>query len=109
MIRVTPKIPHGCTAVGSIYWDDTPAVLGEDMLEVALPYGQLVSCGWYPEGDPTGRYRVSVSEGFEELRRVETASISEAQAAVEQLCQEFSAPVLRLSETVASDRFVVEC
>jgi hypothetical protein len=109
MIRVNPTIPPDCAAVGSIYWDDNPAILGEDMLEVTLPYGRLVSCGWYPEGDPAGCFRITVSEGFEELRRVETKSIFDARSKVEQLCREFSAPVLRLSDTAASGRFVVEC
>ena len=89
MIRLVPSAPPGCDVHGRIYWDANPAVLGEDMLDVMLPSGVLISCGWYPEGDSTGAFRITVSEGFEELRRVETRKVSDAFSIVQSLIREF--------------------
>jgi hypothetical protein len=97
MIRLIPSVPHDCNVVGTIYWDDAPAVLSEDMLEVTLPNGVLVSCGWYPEGNPAGSYRITASEGFDELRRIETANIAEACSIVEELCRMLRGPAIFLS------------
>lgn len=108
MIRVFPNLPDGCDVSGHIYWDDNPRVMGEDMLDVLLPNGILISCGWYPEGNPAGSYRITASEGFDERRRVETKSVTEARMIVEQLCRLFSSSAFFLSES-ASSRFTVYC
>lgn len=67
MRSITPKFPKDFEVIGFIYSDSEPRNLGEDMLEVVLPNGILVDVGWYPEGDPQGRYRVSVTYGLELL------------------------------------------
>lgn len=92
MIRLTPSVPEGCEVTGRIYWDRNAAMLGEDMLDVLLPNGVLVSCGWYPESSPSGSFRITASEGFDERRRVETRDPHAALDAVETLVRAFYGP-----------------
>lgn len=89
MIRLTPTTPENCDVRGRIYWDPNLTILGEDMVDVMLPSGILISCGWYPEGDPAGRFVITASEGFEELRRVETTKVIDALSIVESLTSAF--------------------
>jgi len=56
-----------CEVVGYLYDADDAADLGQTMVEVATPDGTLITCGWIPEGDPNGKYRVSVTHGFRRL------------------------------------------
>lgn len=67
MTEIHTPIPEGCHAVGCIYADADRSILGEDMLDVTLPNGVLVSVGWYPECDPKGQYRIIVSRGLESI------------------------------------------
>lgn len=50
----------GCEVAGFLYSADSAEALGEDMLDVSLPGGVLVTAGWYLEGAASGQYRVSV-------------------------------------------------
>ena len=43
---------------GEIFASQNPIVLSHDLLEVSLPSGKSIDVGWYPEHDPTGKYRV---------------------------------------------------
>jgi len=83
MLKLVPTTLEGCEVSGFIYWDDDLTILGEDMLDVLLPTGVLVSCGWYPEGDANGAYRITASAGFSELMRIETRNVFEAYEYVE--------------------------
>ncbi|HQU44132.1 MAG TPA: hypothetical protein PK867_15035 [Pirellulales bacterium] len=69
MTMIHPNVPDHlrCQVVGYLYDSDDPADLGQTMVEVTTPNGTLITCGWIPEGDPAGKYRVSVTRGFERL------------------------------------------
>lgn len=56
-----------CVVVGALYQSDDPYELGQDMLEVRLPNGKHINAGWYPEGSPNGKYRVSVYLGPQQI------------------------------------------
>jgi len=60
------------------------------MLDVSLPNGVLIIAGWYPEGDPAGRYYVSVYRGYEELiPSIASDDLDSAVSDVEQCVQQF--------------------
>lgn len=61
------ELPEGCKVVGALYGAEDPRDLGEDMLEVSLLNGRLISAGWYPEGSPDGSYRISVTQGLDDV------------------------------------------
>jgi hypothetical protein len=61
------KLPAGCQIAGDLYDAPEPAGRGEDMIEITLPNGVIIDAGWYPEGDPKGRYRVAAHYGTEKL------------------------------------------
>jgi hypothetical protein len=63
---VRPKIAD-CEITGFLYEADCPQCLGEDMIDVVLPNGVLITAGWYPEGNPQGTYRICVFRGHDEL------------------------------------------
>jgi hypothetical protein len=50
----------GVTVTGEVYDSMEPDFLLQDLVEVALPNGEIVDIGWYPEHDPTGQFRVMV-------------------------------------------------
>lgn len=89
MIRLHPTVPNDCQVFGFLYWHQNPRARGEDMVDVQLPNGLLISCGWYPEGDANGCYRITVSEGFQEIQRRETDSVHMAKYLVESLALQF--------------------
>ena len=100
MIRITPALPFNYQVTGQLYWDADLSVLGEDMVDVLIPTtGVLISAGWYPEGSLTGRYVVSATSGFDELRREETFNVYEAKALVEELARQFDRPAWFVSES----------
>ena len=104
MINIVPNVPSSCRVFGQLYWDDDRTLLGEDMVDVLLPNGILVSCGWYAEGDANGRYVVAVTDRFHCLRRVETKSVSDARKHVERLAVAFSSPVVLVSDSASAER-----
>lgn len=112
MRNLIPNVPPGCQVIGHIYWDSDHRVLGEDMLDLQLANGILISCGWYPEGSPNGSYRITVGEGFHEIRRTSRKNDFEACAVVERFALDFSGPVSFTSESaslehdIIGDRFV---
>jgi hypothetical protein len=65
--------PVNCQVIGSLYESDDPSELGQDMLEVILENGILIDAGWYPEGDPSGCYvisvRIALTTWLQSLRR----------------------------------------
>ena len=99
MIKLHPDVPADCQVFGFIYWHEIPRARGEDMVDVQLPNGLLVSCGWYPEGDANGSYRITASEGFHDLRRIETKSVYEAVFLVGNLARLFNGSFVAVSET----------
>lgn len=66
MNRIDIAIPD-CEVYGALYESDDFFDLGEDMVDVVLPNGVLVSAGWVPEGDPNGQYRVAITNGLDHL------------------------------------------
>jgi hypothetical protein len=89
MIRLTPTVPEDCDVIGQLYWDEDRTVLGEDMIDIVLPNGKLISCGWYPDSDPNGAYKISVSDGFEELESIEISDVHVARSILEDLVVDF--------------------
>lgn len=58
-VKIENAIVHGSLAIGT-----NNQLLSEDMVDVELPNGILISTGWYPEGDINGSYKISVTKGF---------------------------------------------
>jgi len=88
--EIVPTVPPECDVHGFLYECDSKHEMGEDMLDVSLPNGVLIIAGWYPEGDPSGCYCVSVYRGYEELiPALESGDIEAATADVEQCVQQF--------------------
>lgn len=88
MTVIYPKIPQelGCQVFGYLYDSDDASELGQDMVEVTTPNGVMVSCGWYPEGDQHGSYRVTMNQGFNQLLQpYRTLDIEAAASEVEKL------------------------
>ena len=50
MIKLNPSVPTNHKVSGNLYSDADHSILGEDMVDVLIPNGVLISCGWYPEG-----------------------------------------------------------
>jgi hypothetical protein len=68
-----------CTVSGAIVASDSAADLSEDMIEVLLPNGFLVSAGWAPDSDPSGEYVVTVTSDMRQLiEPFKTTSVLEA-------------------------------
>jgi hypothetical protein len=99
MIRIEPVVPPGCKLSGYLYDDPDKRILGEDMVEVLLPNGILVSAGWYPESSPQGKYRVLATEGFDYLRDESTDDLYVAKEFVEAFVRVLSRRSFFLSET----------
>jgi len=57
MQHVQMRLPEGCEVVGALYDAEDPRDLGEDMLDITLPNGRLISAGLVPQTGPTG-YRL---------------------------------------------------
>ena len=73
-----------CKVVGYLYDDPDPQGRGQDMVEIRLPNGIVIDAGWYPEGDPNGRYRIAFHQGAERLREnVGTQDIDELARKIE--------------------------
>lgn len=91
MKAVIPAIQSTCEVVGRLYYSNDPRDLGEDMLDVSLPNGLLISAGWFPEGDPDGEYVVTVSAGLDVVGPpYRTKDVNEARVHVESLAKIYS-------------------
>lgn len=101
MRNLIPNLPQGCQVFGHIYWDKDSRILGEDMLDVQLSNGVLISCGWYPEGDPNGCYRITVNEGFHVIRWLQCKNDFEACAIVEWLVLDFAGAISVSSDSAS--------
>lgn len=64
IIDVIMPTDLGCQVHGSLIASNDPRDLGEDMVDVLLPNGLLISAGWFPESDPKGGYRLTVANGL---------------------------------------------
>ena len=49
---------------------DNASDLGEDMLEVQMGNGCLVTAGWYPEAGPTGCYWIQATIGLKPVGKI---------------------------------------
>lgn len=82
-----------CEVIGAVYEADDRADranLSEDMLEIVLPNGILISAGWYPDADPDGQYIVTVTKGLNHvIDPFATASAFEAVEAVRDRVDDF--------------------
>ena len=87
--KFTPNVPPSCRVCGFIYSADDRRQLSEDMLDVILPNGLLVTAGWYPEGDQNGHYWVAAHRGLQEVMpAIESETAAQAIVDVEQLVAE---------------------
>jgi len=88
--QVIPILPDGCQVCGFLYESDSRHELGQDMLDVVLPNGILITAGWYPEGDPSGAYQVSVYRGYDEIvLPLESTTMDAAATDVERRARQF--------------------
>ena len=91
MKEIHPSVPKDCQVVGALHDSDDARDLGEDMIDVSLPNGYLVSAGWFPEGSPDGKYVVTVSDGLDLVTEpIEQADISETRESIESLTEGYS-------------------
>lgn len=81
--KVVPNVPPECRVIGWLYDSPDRTLLGEDMVEVILQNGVLVSAGWYPGGNTNGTYRIVASEGFDRLMSQETSDVLSAKVIIE--------------------------
>jgi hypothetical protein len=80
------RLPPECDVVGYLYHDPDPAGRGQDMVEVHLPNSIVIDAGWYPEGEPGGRYRIAVHLGSRRLEPYRgTRNIDELARRLEQM------------------------
>jgi hypothetical protein len=82
--------PQGCKVQGFLYESDSKYEHSQDMLDISLPNGILIIAGWFPDGDPSGAYRVSVFRGYNEIvPSSECLNIDDAANDVNERIQEF--------------------
>lgn len=55
------QIHGGDILFNSLHEDPDPALLMQDILGVRLPSGHVIDVGWYPQFDPEGRYKITLS------------------------------------------------
>ena len=88
--QIYPNVPPECQVSGFIYEASDVQRLGEDMVDVVLPNGILVTAGWFPDGCAAGKYRVSVYRGYDQLiSPLESACADDAARNVEQVVSQF--------------------
>lgn len=85
MIRVDPKVPDDCSVSGYLYFTSDKTGLSEDMIEIILPNGILVTGGWGPEGIEDGFFNVVATCGCEIIMKGVTRNVDVAGG----LCEEF--------------------
>ena len=85
----------GCTVVGELHYSDEPDELGQDMVEVTLPNGLLIECGWIPDSDPNGAYTINVMSGLKRLASsgFQTRNVDLAKRKIEELAQGLCGPI----------------
>jgi hypothetical protein len=59
MSPVELSVPGGEVLHNSLYEDQNPSYLVQDILAVKLQDGTLVDVSWYPQFDPDGAYTVA--------------------------------------------------
>lgn len=90
--EIHPSFPTTCKVSGFLYESDSTYEQGEDMLDVVLPNGILVSGGWYPDGDPSGKYAIMVYRGYERLIPIiKTNNVDSAAQEMQQCVETFMA------------------
>ncbi len=94
---------------GSLYYEADPRLRGEDMVEVRLANGLLISCGWYPEGQIDGCYLITVSEGLEFVRSpIELDNINDARQVIETMASHYSQDFYSNSHTSSTENLSEE-
>lgn len=82
---------------GCLYPTKDPVYLREDLLEIDLPSGLTIDVGWYPEGDPEGKYRIVLFRGYWEnqlLEPITTPDTDKATKIIETLSAMYATPRL---------------
>ena len=99
--KIQTALPANCQAHGFIYEADNAVDLSEDMLDVVLPNGILITAGWFTdEHGKNGAYRVEVYRGYHELLRpLRSKTGSEASQDVTTLAQRFMGRNLSVSDS----------
>jgi|GEM_PF-3503705 len=88
--EVSLTLPQDCQVFGCLYDSTDKRRLGEDMLDVVLPNGLLITAGWYPEGSEQGGYQVSIQRGLDQLiPRIESTAVDDAAQHVQALVGQF--------------------
>lgn len=92
MRKISLNIPpnSGCQVSGYLYSLPDRSLLGEDMLEVTLPDGTLLSVGWYPEGDENGQYRIDWTAEFKCFYSRCTKDVMAVKTIVEEIVRQVS-------------------
>jgi hypothetical protein len=82
-LQINVPSDWNCQVFGAICDSDNPVHLSEDMVEVALPNGFLISAGWTCVGDPSGNYVVTLTNGLQHvIPPLECKSAEDARDAV---------------------------
>lgn len=58
MSPVEISVPGAEVLYNSLYGDQDPSYLTQDILAIRLQDGTLADIGWYPQFDPNGAYKV---------------------------------------------------
>jgi hypothetical protein len=88
----TPNVSSKCEVHGRLAGGDA-RLLSEDMVDIVLPNGLLISAGWYPEGDPNGGYLIAVTSGFDVISEANTANPHSAIEIIEELAESHMDPM----------------
>jgi hypothetical protein len=87
MRRIYPQIPDAwnCVVVGYFVESNDSDNLSEDMVDVELPNGIVVSGGWIPDRDEQGQYVITATLGLSHV--VPPFPAKSATAAADDLCR----------------------
>ena len=87
------ELPPDVVIKGCLFPTKEPAYLREDLLELDLPSGLSIDVGWYPEGDPSGAYRIVVFKDYwlnQKTEPIKTNSTDSVVLSIRELCRKYS-------------------
>ena len=96
--------PQAKLLFNHLYPTDDTLFLTSDVLSVALPNNLAIDVSWYPEGEPSGAYTITVyRRPWDEANfeyQVETQSIAHVVMVVQELASYYCNPIVSGTNTV---------